>query len=277
MIDEHPNDLDRLLELMAKEASGGISIDESAERDELLRAHPDVDRDEMLEVAALTQLAFLKKSGSENLKLPDHLKRKIVDRGRAAVAGSPRQDNIVSFASATRAESAPSKQPSNAGSMSGRLGWAAAAALALVLLVDRVIMPNDSRTTDLAAQVASLNTAPGTLTAAWQTPDALGFENVAGKVIWNSEQQRGYMLLSGMPVNRPGQSQYQLWIVAPSRDANPVDGGVFDVLQTNGDIIVPINAKLFIEDPKAFAITREQPGGVVVSKGPLLVVAPIST
>ena len=30
---------------------------------------------------------------------------------------------------------------------------------------------------------------------------------------------------------------------------------------------------LMITDPEAFAITREKPGGVVVSAGPLLVVA----
>jgi len=38
-------------------------------------------------------------------------------------------------------------------------------------------------------------------------------------------------------------------------------------------VIIPIDAKLDVLDPEAFAITREQPGGVVVSNGPLLMVA----
>ena len=81
------------------------------------------------------------------------------------------------------------------------------------------------------------------------------------------------MLLTGMPVNDPATSQYQLWVVDPERDGNPVDGGVFDIPPGVSTVVIPIDAKLAVNDPVAFAITREQPGGVVVSKGPLLVVA----
>ena len=76
-----------------------------------------------------------------------------------------------------------------------------------------------------------------------------------------------------MPVNDPGISQYQLWIVDPDRDANPVDGGVFDIPSGQGTVVIPVDAKLAVDKPAAFAITREKPGGVVVSQGPLLVVA----
>ena len=67
--------------------------------------------------------------------------------------------------------------------------------------------------------------------------------------------------------------QYQLWIVDPERAAQPVDGGVFDVQAGTREVIIPINAKLAVNNPAAFAITLEKPGGVVVSAGPLLVVA----
>ena len=82
------------------------------------------------------------------------------------------------------------------------------------------------------------------------------------------------MRFIGMPVNDPNRQQYQLWIVDPDRDAQPVDGGVFDVNE-DGEVIVPINAKLPIDDPTTFAITVEKPGGVVVSEGPLHIVAPV--
>ncbi len=81
------------------------------------------------------------------------------------------------------------------------------------------------------------------------------------------------MLLTGMPANDPAASQYQLWLVDPERDNNPVDGGVFDVPAGASSVVIPIDAKLAVSNPRIFAITREQPGGVVVSKGPLLVVA----
>ena len=81
------------------------------------------------------------------------------------------------------------------------------------------------------------------------------------------------MLLTGMPVNDPATSQYQLWLVDPDRDENPVDGGVFDIPADESSVVIPIDAKLAVNNPTVFAITREQPGGVVVSKGPLLVIA----
>jgi hypothetical protein len=44
-----------------------------------------------------------------------------------------------------------------------------------------------------------------------------------------------------------------------------VDGGVFDVPQ-NGEVIIPIDAKIKVQKPTLFAVTAEKPGGVVVSK-----------
>ncbi|MBA3441043.1 MAG: hypothetical protein H0T92_14355 [Pyrinomonadaceae bacterium] len=45
----------------------------------------------------------------------------------------------------------------------------------------------------------------------------------------------------------------------------PVDGGIFDVKGTAGEIIVPIEAKIAVREPTLFALTVERPGGVVVS------------
>ena len=39
-------------------------------------------------------------------------------------------------------------------------------------------------------------------------------------------------------------------------------------------VIIPMRAKLKVSDPEAFASTRKHPGGVVVSDGPMLMVAP---
>ena len=111
----------------------------------------------------------------------------------------------------------------------------------------------------------------------WSPPDAPGFENVEGDVVWSNERQLGFMRLRGLPVNDPELRQYQLWIVDPRRDARPIDGGVFDIAGGKDEVIIPIDAKLDVNTPAAFAITLEQPGGVVVSDGPLLVLAPVES
>ena len=74
------------------------------------------------------------------------------------------------------------------------------------------------------------------------------------------------MRFTGLKVNDPTARQYQLWIIDAAREGeNPVDGGVFDC-NTSGEIVIPIDAKLRVDRPAAFAITVEKPGGVVVSK-----------
>ncbi|MEM9364351.1 MAG: anti-sigma factor [Planctomycetota bacterium] len=87
---------------------------------------------------------------------------------------------------------------------------------------------------------------------------------VDGDVVWDTESQTGYMRFVGLPINDPSKQQYQLWIIDPDRDEEPVDGGVFDST-SDGELVVAIDAKLRVVNPQAFAITIEQPGGVVVS------------
>lgn len=151
-------------------------------------------------------------------------------------------------------------------------GWATAAALALVLVATN-LLDRDAAPTLEEARAELLADPGGTVRLPWAAPEDPQYAQVRGDVVWNDELQQGYMLLTGMPVNDPARSQYQLWVVDPERDGNPVDGGVFDIPAGASTVVIPIDVKLAVNDPVAFAITREQPGGVVVSKGPLLVVA----
>jgi hypothetical protein len=97
------------------------------------------------------------------------------------------------------------------------------------------------------------------------------YNGLSGEVIWNDEKQEGYMSLKNLAVNDPTQNQYQLWIVDPERDELPVDGGVFDITEKDGNQIIPIRNALAINKPVAFVITLEQPGGVVKSKQEVVV------
>ena len=74
------------------------------------------------------------------------------------------------------------------------------------------------------------------------------------------------MRFVGLQTNDPGSQQYQLWIFDGERDqAYPVDGGVFDIPAGTTEAVIPIDAKIQVHDAKAFVITMEPPGGVVVS------------
>ena len=91
-------------------------------------------------------------------------------------------------------------------------------------------------------------------------------ENLKGEVVWSTEKQEGYMTFKGLPKNAADKETYQLWIFDETPlEAHPVDGGVFDI-NADGEVVVPIDAKIRTGAPKAFAVTVEKPGGVVVSK-----------
>ncbi len=81
------------------------------------------------------------------------------------------------------------------------------------------------------------------------------------------------MVFTGLKPNDPKRQQFQLWIFDPTRadwEAKPVDGGVFDV-SSDGEVVVPIDAKLNVRETALFAVTLEVPGGVVVSERERLV------
>lgn len=96
-------------------------------------------------------------------------------------------------------------------------------------------------------------------------------EGVEGRVVWSDEAQRGFMVLKGLAVNDPKVEQYQLWIfdTDPGQEI-PVDGGVFDVSKAEqdantGEVIIPFKPHVPVAKGVMFAITIEQPGGVMRS------------
>ncbi len=140
-------------------------------------------------------------------------------------------------------------------------GWAAAAAVALIAVIGSKETPQIS---PVQAQQKLRSQAHDLVDRNFS---GLGpFKKASGSVIWSDQFQQGYMTLSGVPVNDPKKSQYQLWIVDPTRDEAPVDGGVFDIPTDDSPVVIPIVAKLLLTHPQAFVITLEQPGGVVKSK-----------
>lgn len=120
-----------------------------------------------------------------------------------------------------------------------------------------------------AEQLAEIRQAgwPDLRVAKWTNPtNDPASVDASGEVVWSDTRQEGYMVIRDLEINDPLASQYQLWIFDSARDdALPVDGGVFDINQ-DGELVIPINAKLSISEATMFAVTIETPGGVVQSK-----------
>jgi hypothetical protein len=269
-------DTDLVLELLAGEAAGDLSRDEARALTSLRRPEPLAGSDQLMTAAGLAQLHFLRADRRGAAHMPDQLQARLMQQA-AVWSEAQRARNVVTPIgnSPRAARSAPATARRTP--ITALAGWAAAALLALAFVVFRADIPGSSAPSGPAQLRADLlRTAPDAVTVPWARPSEPGYERVAGDVVWSNSRQQGYLRLAGLPANDPSRNQYQLWIVDPDRDVHPVDGGVFNVSAT-GEVIVAIQAKLAIGRPSAFAITLEQPGGVVVSKGPLLVVAAIGS
>jgi len=135
-----------------------------------------------------------------------------------------------------------------------------------------VTPPPVKQPTAAEARAELLASAKDVTTLAWTPTKDPNGAGASGDVVWSASAQRGYMRFVGLTPNDLKQIQYQLWIFDKDRDqAYPVDGGVFDVSST-GEVIVPITARLKVNEPVLFAVTIEAPGGVVVSKRERIVV-----
>ncbi len=248
---------DDILMLLAQRATEGLDAEDERKLAELLDEHGLEDTLELDLAAAAASNAFALREAEEPADAPAHLKQRLAQDA----AGFFNKDNVVQMP--RRETAAPRWNP----------GWAVAAMLAVALFVTTVIDLSPTAPSPAEQRGELLAEASDAQRIEWAMSEFDEYAGVSGDVVWSDAEQEGYMLLANMPVNDPGESQYQLWIVDPDRDANPVDGGVFDIPEGGGPVVIPIQAKLAVDKPVAFAITREKPGGVVVSEGPLLVVA----
>jgi hypothetical protein len=283
MSEHQPHDLsDRLIDLAGDYAAGWS---QSGDLQELELLDSDSSAREAFDaVAAQIDSAY---GELDMVDMPAGLE----DRLFAAIPGS------VNAASASALEQEPKLQltdapvptpaagvstPASTGSGGGAwFPWlvaAASIALAVTVIVrpdsPNAISPSQARDQLIAqADPASLVRYDWTPT---EDPAVVG--EVSGELIWDDATQQGYMTISGLEVNDPSTFQYQLWIfdaTAPQGvlpfegfggllSQRPIDGGVFDITQS-GEVVIPIDAKLLVKQGVAFAITVEQPGGVVVS------------
>jgi anti-sigma-K factor RskA len=229
-----------LLDLLTAEATQGLSPAEARELADLLARFPGEDADSLARAAAAADLALSR----EPPPLPPGLAARLEHRAAEFLATPPPAEPAVVVVTRT---------PPHA-----FLGWAIAAGLAAIFLWTQLPDPTPAELRDRLVKKDGTRVFEGTK------------ESAAGKIVWNTERQEGYVEVRGLPRLDPATETYQLWIVDPAQQ-QPIDGGVFTV-NPDGTTVIPVNAKLKVRDVTLFAITRESAGGVVVSRAPHLLV-----
>jgi hypothetical protein len=246
--------IDRFEELEAGRVLGDLSAEEWEEWQSLSGSFSE-NRDASLELVAAAIEADIATRTEE--ALPSHLEA-VIRKDIAEFIVEPGEDSVLRPDFTPRA------------SWQAVIAWSIAAALAFLLVAVTLTRPP---TPDIPTVAESLDSLRQSATDLVKSPfSGLGdYEPMNGEVVWSDTKQEGYMVLTDLPTNEPADKQYQLWIVDPTRDEAPVDGGVFDIPAGSPTAIIPIDAKLAVRKPQAFVITLEQPGGVVKSKQEIVV------
>lgn len=275
---------ERLRDLLADQATVGLSDEETRQLEELLGSSDfEMDAQSFELAAAAIALAETKPE-----PMPAGLEAKLA-KSAEEYFGSAKSDESIHD---QPTQAFKWSEPKASRSFVDWFGWAAAAMACIALAV--TFFYNQNRITQLEAK---LNQATATPTPApsladlrdrlkaaggevaraeWNPGNMKEMEGVKGEVVWSDAEQKGYMTFRGLPVNDPNLQAYQLWMFEDANlEAFPKDGGVFNVT-ADGEVIIPISARLRTVNPKAFAITMEKPGGVVVStRDKIALLAPV--
>lgn len=275
MTDRSPFAHERLLELLADRAVLGLDAREEADLSNLLREYPGEDADAFDRAAAALDTAVMR---GKVEAMPAHLAMRIEAARLGGAGASPTVHELPTRrADAPRAPEGvvrlePRGRRANVAAVSGWLAAAACFLLAIGAIAWRGRAPTSAPAETADSARASLLTR-GTAPLAWTTTKDPAATGVTGDVVFSVSEQKGYMRFRGLAANDKTKLQYQLWIFDKTQDERfPIDGGVFDVDPGTGDVIVPIQAKLRVNEPTLFAVTIEKPGGVVVSKRERIVV-----
>lgn len=274
---------ERLFELLADQTMVGLNEEELMELKQLKRQFPDWENDLSFELAAAAiGLANL----DTNKTVPPSLRARILADADKFFNPTEETQKVKSFAPRKNVGSPATETVGSIVEVEPKrpvwqwLGWAVAAA-ACVALAFNLWLTRTQPNTEIAQKPAPIQTptpelseaqkravflasATDVVTKNWKSPK--DEDKILGDIVWSNSQQKGYVRFRGLPANNPTKESYQLWIVDETQDKKtPISGGVFNVAE-NGEIVIPIDAQLEIKKPVMFAITKEKPGGVVVSK-----------
>jgi anti-sigma-K factor RskA len=244
-----------LVDLLVKQVTEGLSPAEQRELDVLDSASASRYLRELERAAAAIALAGTARAEPPPAELKKRLEAQALNF--LATAGRDAAGNNVVDLNRRTHLAAP-----RASGWHGAAGWLAAAAC-LILAVFGWLRPAPPTPAEQRAALLARSESMKLDMSATKDPAAPG---VSGDVVWDPVTQQGFLRFVGLPPNDPNVHQYQLWIFDATRDQRyPVDGGVFDIPGNSSEVVIPIHARLPVRTAKAFAVTLEKSGGVVVS------------
>jgi len=271
---------EEVLDLLVKELTEGLTPDEQGT---LAAAAPEPTGDYRRGFERTAAAISLAAATVDREPLPAPLRERLERAAEAFVAANMGVPAAPPAAhAAAHAANDGGRDPVRAAAALGRAPaagwWAAAACLVLALfawlrppqtiftpaLTVQREPPQPELTAEMrrAALLARVDTLKIPL-GATKDPAAAG---VTGDIVWDSQAQRGYLRLVGLRYNDPSTQQYQMWIFDGDRDPRyPVDGGVFNAPRDGQAVVIPIHNAIPVHSLKAFAVTVERAGGVVVS------------
>jgi anti-sigma-K factor RskA len=241
------SDFERLIELSLADALGDLSHEERREYAELRMRHPDFDASRSERAAAAAMSAAV----TDGEPLPQDVATSIVNEGERYLTS----------------REAPARAPARAPRERGvpKWTWLALAASIIAAVGLWVTVGQQAPASASEQRAALLASGRAIVRSDWTAGGDASGSAVRGDVVWDPQTQRGFMRFVGLRANTPSREQYQLWIFDAERDERyPVDGGLFDI-SSEGEVIVPIDARLRVSRATLFAVTVEKPGGVVVS------------
>ncbi len=279
MNSSHPTNHDRILRLLADQAIEGLSTAEQLELKSLLQENPDVDVAALDRTAAMLDIA----AAAEDCEpLPQHLRERILAQNPSELPVTP----YVTLGS--------EKQLGNRMRWREGIAWAAAAACLVLAVFAWSRWPSSSLPSSPYPKLPSVaeNSAPPSRPTDGETsrpsseptiaelreqlltssPDVLHLQLVSdngvggsepsGDIVWSSGQQTGYLRLRALASGEAVQRRlYQVWIVGSDLSGNEmIDGGIFAVDRNAGDLILPIQANQFVQQPKMFFVSVESSG-----------------
>ena len=264
-----------MLDLLCKQAVYGLDEQETKQLERL--EVTGVDSESIHLTVASLGLVDL----NTNEEMPKHLYSKIFAGAQDYFVAQNRESSAAESVIAVPVRDIVPSVATASTPWFGWLGWAAAAAASVALAINifsprtatnvatnpPTPTPTQEKKLGPAELRQQLVNAPGqVMTAQWGKGNVKEIVDVSGDVVWSDEKQAGYMRLKGLPKNDVSKETYQLWIFDETQDpATPIDGGIFDI-SSDGEVIIPIDAKLKAKNPSMFAVTIEKPGGVVRSE-----------
>jgi hypothetical protein len=272
---------DRTLDLLCERSLWGLDAREQRELDALATDSDIRAADDQFDAAVAALDCVFHADADE--PLPEALRTRCAEAAASVLSPSP-----IPFRAAAAKAAAASRPAARTNSWAAGLGWFAAAAalvFAAVLWASRATPTASPAAPDYRAMMAAALERGGVVRSDWASIAAANLapaphrldHQTSGTIVWDDKGQQGWMTFAGLEKNDPSKFQYQLWIFDAKRgglEQHPVDGGVFDVTE-DGEVILPIDAKLPVDRPFLFAVTVEPPGGSVVSDRDIVVVAPV--